>query len=341
MDKRIELTNLIGQLLQRVSPEPVQDVLVEGKTLRGGIEASGVTLVTVRYRNQSNHQKMLRLVAKQLTGRPMREAAVYQRLVAAHAQHLAPRLLAVEGTGSGDILLVIEAVRRTASWPWRNLKAGEELLARLAEFHMATEGAAALVPEWDYEAELQAVAEQTRTTLEQCRTDPDLAVLTRDLPALNRLVLALPAFRRQLLSERPFGCRPIHGDLHPGNVLMRRQGGQDKPILLDWGRARVASPLEDVSSWLQSVSYWEPEGRRRHDTLLTSYLSTLGMDRRLTTSLRAAYWMAAASNVLSGALLYHLCVARDCHRSRSQRTAAVTAARDALRVVRRADAWWS
>lgn len=166
-------------------------------------------------------------------------------------------------------------------------------------------------------------------------------VLARELPPLNRIVLAIPRPRSQLLSERPFGSRPIHGDLHRGNVLMCRRVGRNKAILLDWGRARAASPLEDVGSWLQSVSYWEPESRRQHDTLLAAYLAMLGMDRRLTDSVRAAYWMAAASNVLSGALLYHLCNARDCRQASSQRAAAIRAAQDALRVVRRADAWWS
>jgi aminoglycoside phosphotransferase (APT) family kinase protein len=341
MEKRNGLTNAIDQLLQRIANGPARDIQIESKPLRGGSEASGVTLMTVRYRNPSHRQQMIRLVAKQLTGRPAREAMVYQHLVAAHARDLAPRLLAVERTGPEDVLLLIEAVRRTSSWPWRSLKAGEELLARLAEFHAATEEAMALVPEWDYETELLSVAEHTRTTLEQCRNDPDLSVMARGLPPLSRIVRALPALRGQLLSERPFGSRPIHGDLHPGNVLVGRRNGRDRAILIDWGRARVASPLEDVSSWLQSVSYWEPEGRRRHDTLLAAYLSMLGIDRRLTNSVRAAYWMAAVSNALSGALLYHLCIARDSRQSYSQRTAATRAARDALRVVRRADAWWS
>ena len=57
----------------------------------------------------------------------------------------------------------------------------------------------------------------------QCRNDPDLAALAQSLSALNRVVFALPALRRQLLSGRPFSSRPIHGDLHPGNVLMSRR----------------------------------------------------------------------------------------------------------------------
>jgi hypothetical protein len=114
----------------------------------------------------------------------------------------------------------------------------------------------------------------------------------------------------------------------PGNVLMSRRDRQDKLILLDWGRARVASLVEDVSSWLQSVSYWEPECRQHHDRLLAAYLSTLGMDGSPTDSVRAAYWMAAASNALSGALLHHLhrqrlrsvhVTARCCNQSRSGR----------------------
>lgn len=96
---------------------------------------------------------------------------------------------------------MIEAVRRTTFWPWHSLKAGEELIARLAEFHTAAAGAAAFVPEWQYEAELQAIALQTRTAVEQCRSDPDLAALARNLSALNRVVAA--------------PCQNVHSALSP------------------------------------------------------------------------------------------------------------------------------
>lgn len=331
----------ITHMLAKLVGEPAQDLIVQRKVIRAGIEASGVALVTVRYGTQSGRPKMLRCIAKQLTGRPAREAAVYEHLVPAHARHLAPQLLAVEHTGDGGAILLIEAIHRLSAWPWWKMAVVEELIARLAEFHASAEDAAALVPEWDYETELQAIAGHTRLTLERCRHDTDLAVLARDLPALGKVVRALPEIRRQLLAERPFGCRPIHGDVHPGNVLVRRRDGGDRPVLLDWGRARLASPLEDVSSWLQSLGYWEPEGRRRHDTLLVAYLSALGMNQVLTSSLRAAYWMAGSSNVLSGALLYHLHIAADHHRSRAQRTASINAARDALRIVCRTNACWS
>jgi aminoglycoside phosphotransferase (APT) family kinase protein len=341
METRRTWVITLDHMLAKLAGESMRELIVESRTIRGGVEASVVALVTVRYQTQFGRSKMLRCVAKQLTGRPAREAAVYEHLVPAHAQHLAPRLLAVEHTGDGGAILLIEAIRRAKAWPWRKMEVIEDLIARLAEFHASAEHAAALIPEWDYEAELQETAEHTRLALERCRGDPDLLLLGRDLPALNKVVRALPEIRHELLAERLFGCRPIHGDVHPGNVLVRRRGGRDRPVLLDWGRARLASPLEDVSSWLQSLGYWEPEGRRRHDTLLAAYLSALGMNRTLTSSLRAAYWMAGASNVLSGALLYHLDIAADPHRPQVQRTAAVKAARDALRVVRRTNACWS
>jgi hypothetical protein len=341
MEAQTDPACAINHMLAKLVSEPAQDLIVQSKAIRGGVEASRVVLVTVRYGIQSGRPKMLRCVAKQLTGRPAREAAVYENLVPAHARHLAPQLLAVEHTANGGAILLVEAIRRVRAWPWRKTETTEELVTRLAEFHASAQHAAFLIPEWDYEVELGKTAEHTLLALERCRGDPDLSVLMRDLPALNKVVRSLPEIRRQLLAERPFGCRPIHGDVHPGNVLVRRRDGGDRPVLLDWGRARLASPLEDVSSWLQSLGYWEPEGRRRHDTLLAAYLSALGMNRTLTSSLRAAYWMAAASNVLSGALLCHLHGAADPQRPQAQRTAAIKAARDALRIIRRTNACWS
>jgi hypothetical protein len=337
---REELSVPIQQLLTKLVGRPSIDALIDAKPLSGGREASEILLVTARYRAGTSRLRMLRFIAKRLEGRPAREAAIYESLVASHAGELAPQLLAVERPGADAAILFIEAIRRTSSWPWRNPRAGEDLLTRLARFHALAEGATTAIPEWDYEMELSTIAERTRTVLEQCRYDPDLSPLTRNLRTLDGMILALPRFRSQLLREHPFGCRPIHGDVHPGNALVRRRNGGEEPVLLDWGRARLGSPLEDVSSWLQSLGYWEPQGRRYHDTLLMTYLTALGMERKLTSSIRAAYWLAGASSVLSGALLHHLCIAKDHRESPSRRAAAFHAAQDSLRVIRRARAWW-
>ncbi|HYG85829.1 MAG TPA: phosphotransferase [Azospirillum sp.] len=324
-----------------MADEPLRNVSVERRVLAGGMEASEVALLTIRYCDRLGRSKLVRLVVKRLHGRAAREAALYERLVSAHAGDIAPRLLAVVPAEREAVLLVIEAIRRVRSWPWADLSVGRELLGRLAKFHIAAAGAATAIPEWDYEAALCTAAEATRTAIDQCRLHPDLSVFTRDLRSLDRLVLAQPHLRRQLMSEHPFGCRPIHGDLHSGNVLVCRRGRRVEPVLLDWGRARLGSPFEDVSSWLQSLRYWEPEALRYHDTLLATYLSALGVEGKLTSQVRGAYWLAGASNALAGALLYHLSVAKDHARSRAQRGMAVRAARDWLRVIRRAHAWWS
>ena len=147
----------------------------------------------------------------------------------------------------------------------------------------------------------------------------------------------MPELRRQLLAAAPFGTAVIHGDLHPGNAVLRRRRGE--VVLLDWGRTRLGSPLEDVSSWLLSLGGWEPEARRRHDTLFAGYLAARGWESRLTPPLRAAYWVAGASNALAGALLHHLTIATDPRVSPLRRGVAARAAFGWGRVLRRADAW--
>ena len=58
--------------------------------------------------------------------------------------------------------------------------------------------------------------------------------------------------------------------------MVRKSGGQHEPVLIDWARARAGSPFEDVSSWLQSLGFWEPAVKRKHDTLLASRGIVLG-----------------------------------------------------------------
>ena len=327
--------------MERLAGEPMREASIERKPLAGGLEAPEVALVTARYRDGANRRRMLRFVLKRLEGRAVREAAAYEQLAARHAADLSPRLLGVEHAAPDRALLCIEAVRPVRAWPWGDPPIAGELLARLAGFHVAAARAAPVVPEWDYEGELGASAEATSTALDRSRSQADLWPLARSLPALNRIIRVLPRFRSQLLSDRPFGRAPIHGDVHTGNALVRRRGRGNEPVLLDWGRARIGSPFEDVASWLQSLGFWEPEARRFHDTLLATYLSAFGVERTLTSQVRAAYWMAGASNALAGALLHHLSVVADERHSASRRKAAWRAAHDWLRVIRRADAWWS
>jgi aminoglycoside phosphotransferase (APT) family kinase protein len=149
------------------------------------------------------------------------------------------------------------------------------------------------------------------------------------------MVSALPAIRSRLMS----GAVLLHGDAHSGNVAIRKRGGSLQAVLFDWGRTRIGSPLEDVSSWLQSLGYWEWQARRRHDTLLQIYLAARGLNPVLTSELRELYWLAGASNALSGALGYHLSFVNEnwCAEVRAQHA---LAACDWMRIIRRADACW-
>jgi aminoglycoside phosphotransferase (APT) family kinase protein len=97
--------------------------------------------------------------------------------------------------------------------------------------------------------------------------------------------------------------------MHSGNVILRRTGGGTIEVrLIDWARARIGSPLEDIGSWLHSLGCWEPEARRRHDTLMRAYLASRRVPCTFDSNMRILYWFASASNGLAGAIRYHLAV---------------------------------
>lgn len=322
--------------VRRREGRPLPDLRLEVRPLRGGLESAGVARVVARFAGRQGKPATLTFVAKRLAGGPAREAAIYERLVAPAAADLAPALLGVERQGADRCLLFLESVRAPRSWPWRETATARRLLERLAELHARVDpaDAAPVLAGWDYETDLAAASGETISLLRAAR-GPDLAPLRRRLPAVERLATALPAMRRQLL-EAPLGRAVLHGDVHPGNAMIR---AGERPVLLDWGRARLGSPLEDVSSWLQSLGFWEPEAKRRHDTLLAAYLGAGGHGAP-GRDLRDAYWLAAAGNALAGALAYHLRGVLDEGASPRHRAAAHLAAADALRVIRRADACW-
>ena len=333
----------VGALLERMHDHPPRELHLQHRPLRGGLESAGVARVVARWLDRAGRRRVFTLVTKRLEGAAAREALVYEHLLTSHEHELAPRLLTADRRPGGPTMLYLESLRPSSTWPWRDVQAATAVLEQAALVHETAlgSGAAGALGDWDYEAELRRSAEVTVERLEQVRLHREYAALGRGLRWARRLASALPSLRRQLLAFRPFGSAAIHGDLHPGNVVLRRRGGRDQAVLLDWGRARLGSPLEDVSSWLQSLAGWEPVARRRHDTLFSAYLAARGMDRRLGTDLRAAYWLAGASNALSGALAYHLSVVLDEEVTELRRGQAASAAGEWLRVLRRADASWS
>jgi aminoglycoside phosphotransferase (APT) family kinase protein len=131
----------------------------------------------------------------------------------------------------------------------------------------------------------------------------------------------------------------IHGDVHPGNVILRGSEGSLDVVLLDWARARLGSPLEDVASWLHSLGCWEPEARRRHDTLMRSYLDARRNRQPFASDVRLNYWLASSSNGLSGAIRYHLAVLSDAASTEAARYDSGRALNAWQRVIRRTAAF--
>jgi aminoglycoside phosphotransferase (APT) family kinase protein len=252
-------------------------------------------------------------------------------------------VLGFEHDGPDVGYLYLEYVRAARAWPWRETPAATRVLELLGSLHARLPEQRLREPDlaWDYEAELTASAWTTLELFERVASGVDLAWLRAARGALRRTCAALPDMRQALLSAGPFGTCVIHGDVHSGNTILAPAGEGERVVLLDWARARRGSPFEDVASWLQSLGYWEPEARRRHDTLLRSYLVSRGQPAELSRQLRDTYWLAAASNVLAGALRYHLAVAADRAEAPSAaRAEAARAARDQLRVLRRANLLW-
>ena len=329
--------------LRRLLNTGPRDLELQHQVLRGGLEATSVSRVVARYRDRTRRRRVFRCVIKQVTGAAAREARVYRHLIAAHLAGMAPRLLASLEPATDHAVLYLELLRPTRAWPWGALGTAGAVLEHAARLHALEPdvGTLEVLSDWDYESELRRNAALTLDRLEQAVRRPEFRDLMASVPPARRLLRALPAIRRDLLAFSPLPPGPIHGDLHSGNAVVRRRNCRDEPVLIDWARARIGSPLEDISCWLHSVAAWEPEVRRRHDTLFVSYLAARGMEGRLRSDLRAAYWLAGASNAFSGGLLHHLTQLLDQGATSRRRLRAAYSAREWIRVLRRADAVWS
>lgn len=308
------------------------------RSLRGGLQAAGVFRVQAQLRSPTHRLRSAQFVVKLVHGEMRRELAVYRALEASPTETLAPRLLGVAHTDA-TTLLFLEWVRPVCAWPWRDIHTARRVLVRLAQLHQGqwgTEPEEALP--WAYERALYQSGQATLETLQRVARDKGAVQLQAAVPMTKRLVAALPEIRRVLLATSPHAVW-IHGDMHPGNVIMRRRAAGMEPVLLDWARARAGSPLEDVSAWVQSLGHWEPEARRFHDTLVRTYLVARGLEPVLDRAFRRLYWVAGACNALAGALRYHLTTLEQARTPIKQATT-LTLVQKWLRVIRRADASW-
>ncbi len=269
------------------------------------------------------------LVVKHVACGFEREGDVYELLWRYLEHPPAVRLLGRE-IAAGATYLYLEDAEPSASWPWSDTQRTGAVCRALARLHDDR-----TLPHetfsWDYETELACSAQSTLALATNAR-DASGQRLWRRVGDLRRVVTALPLIRRRLVAGT---TTVIHGDVHPGNVIVR-VGADSEVVLIDWARARIGSPLEDVASWLHSLGCWEPEARRRHDTLMRIYLDARRNRRPFAPDVRVDYWLASASNGLSGAIRYHLSVLSARGSTEAERYDSGRALNAWQRVVRRA-----
>ena len=186
-----------------------------------------------------------RFVIKALRGVQRREAAIYRELWLGLNRPPAARVLG-SNCEQDTHYLFLEEVGESSAWPWSNPGIAVESCRVLAELHRSGVPTAGVFSEWNYEAELASSA-ATTLALATVAKNAEGELYWRRLGDLRRVIAVLPELRRKLLSE---DLTLIHGDMHPGNVIVRTQGSVQEVVFIDWARARAGSALEDLASWL-------------------------------------------------------------------------------------------
>jgi hypothetical protein len=307
------------------------------KRLSGGLDSFGVYRIDVKFA-KGDTARTAQFVAKHLPESGMREADVYRLVAASPASLFAPRLLGTAG-GSRDMYLFLQWIAPNRQWPWRDRNATLAVLRQLAQLHsqpLTGFGGVSVNP--SFEAEMHNSAASTTELYSRAFHRRRGTGLRPMRSAMRRIAGDLVSIRRYLIQET--GAAPLHGDMHSGNVIIRTRKRRTDAMLLDWGRARVGSPLEDVASWLHSLGYWEPEVKRSHDSFIRHYLECAGRPHLLSRDVRRLLWLASASNAMAGALQYHLETMLDPAVPPHVRESSGGVARDWLRIIRRADHYW-
>jgi hypothetical protein len=304
--------------------------------LSGGLDSFGVARVRARFEWKGIRRSRTLLLKRTPAGSP--EARLHTEILPSAGVTMAPALLGVHQLEHEDIY-IFEFVRGVARWPWSDTVHCGLVLQELAELHRKE--LTIFQNEEAYNDCLGAESLRLLEAFERAAPGSPVAFARKHKRLVQRIAEALPVIRRELMANTTFRSTLIHGDVHSGNIIMRRERGAARPVFLDWGRSRHGSPLEDVSSWLESLGFWEPEAKRRHDALLRQYLVCYRGEDNLTEEVRGLYWAAAACNVLAGAAIYHFSVAEDARRSPHERDSAVRSLADCIRVLRRGAAYWS
>lgn len=224
-----------------------------------------------------------RLVAKtslrpEDAGSAVREAEFYRKAHAAGCSGLLPRLIGCR-SAQNSTLLVLEDVSPgfapAISGPCQNpsLPVNRAVFASIGAIHAAFWGDASLAtfPVEILSSRLSAMLEKKRDVIVANLASRPHA--SQDVQLLSMLIAELPGIQRNVLS-RTAGLTIIHGDFHPGNVLVSREQHPVRAMIIDWPNWQPGTPADDLAYYL--CLCLPPQDRQAQEReLLHHYYSSL------------------------------------------------------------------
>ena len=216
-------------------PQHAENVTVNVSPISGGLE-SVVARVSVESLAPTRTPIPPRFIVKELRGEQCREAQIYRALWQCRRRPPAARVFGRTMQAS-SCFLYLEDIVGESSWPWRDTNVSTSVCHALARVHRMWMRPPRIAALWDYEQDLARSAMATLAVAGRAR-DAGGSRAWKRLSDLERVVAGLTRMRTALMES---GVTFIHGDVHPGNVIVTGSGHARRIVFIDWARARLAS----------------------------------------------------------------------------------------------------
>lgn len=224
-----------------------------------------------------------RLVAKSALSPPdfgsiMREVEFYEKARSLASKRFLPRLLGCLSTQE-LALLVLEDLGPEFASPVAGVSMAPPLDVNLAVFRTLSAIHQELwqhahLNEFSVEmlsSRFSGLMAQQQTGIRENLQSRANAVLA--IPLFQRLMVTLPGTLRAVLS-RGSGITFIHGDCHPGNVLVAEHGGTTQAMVIDWPNWQPGTPTDDLAYYL-CLCFPVDDRRAQEGPLLRHYYDSL------------------------------------------------------------------
>ena len=246
----------VKEYLAKVHGNQCEEVETNIRELRGGLDSSCVLHVRTIFRTRDRRVRSGSFVLKRSQPGGA-EGRVHVDVLPSSGLELAPTLLGFH-QAEGEHVYMFEYVRRSERWPWSASNNSRLVLDALAGLHgrRLTDFAA----DRSYELILVKGASRLQEHLEGIPRGSELGFARGSIPVVRRMAEALPRIRRRLLDNGLFGSTLIHGDVHSGNVLLRKRRNGVSPVFL------IGAGAGMVRRWKTSVrgcNRWDFGNRRR------------------------------------------------------------------------------